>query len=193
MNAGVSTATLELAVVRYDKETEAVDRYARARDAASPRGYGEGPRWTRDVGFVERHHNGRLLLRGTFAGHYLDVDEGDRVSQRDAGEGAAAGGLVGVLAGPPGIAVGLLLGGLIGANAGSPDEVEAEPGAFADRIREAVPRGSSAVVMIAAPEEVEELVGALGDQAAEVIRRPLSDDEAAAVQQALSSAPRTGG
>ncbi len=193
MNAGVSTATLEMAVVRYDKETEAVERYARARDAASPRGSGEGPQWTRDVGFVERHHNGRLLLRGTFAGHYLDVDEGDRVSQAHAGEGAATGGLVGVLGGPPGIAVGLLLGGLIGAHTGSPDEVEAEPDAFAERVREAVPRSSSAVVMIAAPDEVEALVSALGGEAAEVIRRPLSDDEAAAVEQALRSAPRTDG
>jgi hypothetical protein len=77
-----------------------------------------------DGGFVERHHDGRLLLRGTFAGHYLDVDEEDRVSQKGAGEGAATGGLVGVLLGPPGIAVGLLLGALVGANVGGTHEVE---------------------------------------------------------------------
>ena len=134
-------------MISFDGEGTAVKRYAAARDRSSSPGrqLTEAP-WTRDIGFVERHHNGRLLLRGTFAGHYLDVDEGDRVSQKAAGEGAATGGLLGVLGGPPGIAVGLLLGAVVGANVGSPDEAEAEPQALTARLREGIPRGSSAMI-----------------------------------------------
>jgi uncharacterized membrane protein len=189
----MSTDALELAVLRFDGENAAVDHYARARDAAFVRGSTEGPRWTRDVGFVERHHNGRLLMRGMFAGHYLDLDEGDDFSQRGAGEGAATGGLLGVLAGPPGIAVGLVLGMFVGAHAGSPDQAEAEPPTLAEQMRDAVPRSSSAIVMVAAPEEVEELVGAVGDGAAETVRRALAGEEVAALEAALGEAPAAGG
>ncbi len=182
----------ELAVLRFDGEGTAVDRYARARDAAFVRGSTEGPRWTRDLGFVERHHNGHLLLRGTFGGHYLDVDEGDLFSQRGAGEGAATGGLIGVLGGPPGIAVGLVVGMLVGGREGQPEQVEAEPEALAEQMRDAVPRSSSAIVMIAAPAEVDELVAAVGDGAAETTRRVLTDQEAAAIEASLGGAPPAG-
>jgi uncharacterized membrane protein len=184
--------SLDLVMIRFDREGMAVERYAAARDRSSTPGrrLTEAP-WTRDVGFVERHHNGRLLLRGTFAGHYLDVDEGDRVSQKGAGDGGATGGLVGVLGGPPGIAVGLLLGALIGANVGRPEEVEAEPQALTERLREGVPRGSSAIVMIAPAAEVDEMLSALGDSAQDVVRRTLADDETAALEASLS-APQPG-
>jgi len=183
---------LDLAVVRFDGEGKAAKRYAAARDrairSASPR---VEHRWTRDVGFVERHHNGRLLLRGTFAGHYLDVDESDVVSQKGAGEGAATGGLLGVLGGPPGIAVGLLLGGVVGSHLGSPEEVESEPDALVGRLRDAIPNSSSAIVMIAPTEEVDELLAALGEDGKDANRRTLTDDEVAALDASLSEAPRT--
>ncbi|HXB16225.1 MAG TPA: DUF1269 domain-containing protein [Solirubrobacteraceae bacterium] len=179
--------SLEVVVLRFEKESDAVQRFARARDA-TPRWEPE-PRWTRDVGFVERHHSGRLLLRGSFAGHYLDFDENDDFSQKDAGEGAVAGGLIGVLGGPPGIAVGLLVGGLLGGNLGSPDERESEPEAFVERLRAALPPESSALVMIAAPAEIDELLAAIGDGASDTVRRALDDEQTAAVQAALSAAP----
>jgi uncharacterized membrane protein len=177
--------SLDLALIRFDGEGVAVNRYAAARDGAS-KGH---DRWMRDVGFVERHHNGRLLIRGTFAGHYLDVDEGDRVSQEGAGRGAATGGIVGVLLGPPGIAVGLVVGGFTGAHVGHTQEVEDEPEALAEQLREAVPRGSSAIVMFAPAPEVDELLAALGEGAQDVVRRTLADSEAAALEASLSAAP----
>ena len=179
--------SLDLAVIRFDGEGTAVRTYAAARDRSSK----ADDQWTRDVGFVERHHDGRLLLRGTFAGHYLDVDEGDRISQTGAGQGAVTGGLVGVFFGPPGIALGLLLGLLVGANVGHPKEVEDEPEALAERLREAVPRASSAIVMIAPAPEVDEMLAALGESAQDVIRRTLADGETAALEAALATAPRS--
>jgi uncharacterized membrane protein len=185
--------TLEVALVRFDGEGTAVQRFADARDAI-PRTSAAQPRWIRDVGFIERHHNGRLLLRGTFAGHYVDVDESDTFSQKGAGEGAVAGGLLGVLVGPPGIAVGLVLGAVVGARRALPDEeVEPEPEAVTARIREMVPPSSSAIVMIAAPPEVDELLDAIGDRAADTLRRVLAEDEIAEIGAALSTAPRTDG
>jgi uncharacterized membrane protein len=182
--------SLDLAMIPFDGEGTAVKRYADARDRSSTPGRElTQAQWARDVGFVERHHDGRLLLRGTFAGHYLDVDEEDRVSQKGAGEGAATGGLLGVVLGPPGIAVGLLLGALVGANVGSPQEVESEPQALTARLREGVPRGSSAIVMIAPAAEVDEMLTALGDDAQDPVRRTLADGETAALEASLSAAP----
>ncbi len=185
--------SLDLAVVRFHGEGTAVERFAAARDGATPEDPRRPlPRWTGDVGFVERHHNGRLLLRGVYAGHYLDIDESDRVSQKGAGEGSVTGGLIGALGGPPGIALGLLLGLLVGAHVGGQPDVEDEPESLAAQLREAVAPSSSALVMIAPATEVDELLGALGERStADTIRRTLTDDETAALETSLSTAPRT--
>ncbi len=175
---------VDLGIVQFDGEGTAVERYA----AASERS-GGGAQWTHEVGFVEHHHNGRLVVRGTFAGRYLDVDESDRVSQKGAGEGAIAGGLLGVLLGPPGIAVGIVGGGLIGSQAGAPSDTEAEPAMLAEKLRAAVPRSSSAVVVIAAAPDVEEMLAELGAGAQGVTRRTLAPDELAQLEASLSMAP----
>jgi hypothetical protein len=178
---------LDFGLARFEGENTASKRFAEARDRS-----GAGARWAREIGLVEHHHNGRLLLRGTFAGHYLDVDETDHVSQKGAGEGAAVGGLVGVLGGPPGIAVGLLLGGLVGSQAGapSPSESEGEPELLAARLREVMPRAHSAIVLIAPAHDVDEMLNAVGDSAEHQFRQTLTADQAAALESSLSSAPR---
>jgi uncharacterized membrane protein len=177
--------SLDFAVAQFDGEGTAVQRYS----AAKGRTTREDARWMREVGFVERRHNGHVRLRGTFAGHYLDVDESDRIDQKGAAEGGVAGGLIGVLGGPPGIAVGLLVGSLIGAQAGAADEVETEPQALADLLREAVPVGSSAVVLIAQAPDVDEMVAALSDGARGVSRQTLTAEQGAELELSLSTAP----
>ena len=176
--------SLDVAVAQFDGEGTAVRRYAAARE-----GPGADPPWTQKVGFVEHHRSGRLLLRGTFAGHYLDVDESDRVSQKGAGEGAVAGGLVGVLLGPPGIAVGLTVGAVVGSRAGDESEVEAEPEALVEQLRAAVPRSSSAIVLIADPPDVDEMIAALDAGAQRVTRETLTADQQTALEASLSAAP----
>lgn len=176
---------LDLAVVRFEGEGTAVERYA----AAKERSGGDAP-WAHEVGFVEHHHNGRLLLRGVFAGHYLDIDESDRVSQRGAGEGAVAGGLIGTLLGPPGIALGLLVGGVLGSKAGTPSDAETEPQALADQLRAAVPPSSSAIVLIAPSAEADEMLAALGESAKNVARQSLTAEQETALQASLATSPR---
>jgi uncharacterized membrane protein len=182
MTVQAAATKLDLAVVQFAGEGTAVSRYATAKDRTA------GAAWVHEIGFVERHHNGRLLLRGMFAGHYLDVDESDHVSQRGAAEGAVAGGLIGVLGGPPGIAVGLAVGGLLGSQASEADEVENEPRALADQLRAAVPRSSSAVVLIAPPPEVDEMEDSLSPGAQAIFRRSLTADEQTALNASLDAA-----
>jgi uncharacterized membrane protein len=182
--------SLDAVLVRFDGEGTAVLRYGDARDRLGrPRPREAEPQWTRDVGFVERRHNGRLRLRGTFVGRYVDVDESDQVSEAGLREGAAAAGLIGVLGGPPGIAVGLLVGGVIGAQVGHPREVEAEPEALAALLREAVPPSSSAIVMVSSAAEIDELLAALGSSVPDAVRRTLSDEDVAALEASLVQAP----
>jgi uncharacterized membrane protein len=178
---------LDFGLAQFEGENTASKRFAEARDRS-----GASARWAREIGLVEHHHNGRLLLRGTFAGHYLDVDETDHVSQKGAGEGAVTGGLVGVLGGPPGIAVGLLLGGILGSQAGapSPSESEGEPELLAARLREVMPRNHSAIVLIAPARDVDEMMSAVGDSAKNQFRQTLSAQQATALEASLSSAPR---
>jgi len=176
--------SLEFAVARFHGEGTAVQSYAAAKDRPGP-----DEAWTRKVGFVERHHNGRFLVRGTFAGHYVDVDEGDRVSQTGAGPGAVAGGLVGVLIGPPGIALGLLIGAGIGAHVGTPTDTEAEPEVLAEQLREAVPSSSSAIVLVADTADVDAMVAALGDGVQELTRRELTAEQQTALEASLATAP----
>jgi uncharacterized membrane protein len=174
---------LDLAVARFDGQGTAVNRYAAEKDRS-----GDAP-WTRAVGFVERHRNGHLLLRGVFAGHYLDVDESDHVSESAAGEGALAGGLMGVLIGPPGIAVGLTLGAVIGSLTGHATQVEDEPEAVADQLRAVVPRSSSAIVAIAPAAQIDEMLAAVSPTAQSVVRRTLSAEEEAALGASLQTTP----
>jgi uncharacterized membrane protein len=175
---------IDLALVRFRGGDTAVLRYADAKDRSA----GDA-RWAREVGFVERHHSGHLLMRGTFAGHYVDVDEGDHVSQQGAAEGAVGAGLLGVLGGPPGIALGLLLGGVVGAQFGPVSDDEAEPLELAEKLREAIPKSSSAIVLIAEAPDVDEMLAALGESAEDVVRRTLTPDEEAALQASVSASP----
>jgi uncharacterized membrane protein len=175
--------SLDLAVVQCAGEEGAVEAYSAAKERA-----GDAP-WLQAVGFVEHHHGERLVLRGVFAGHYLDVDGSDRVSQKGAGVGAATGGLIGVLIGPPGIAVGILVGGLLGAELGAPSDTDTEPEGLVEQLRAAVPASSSAIVMIDAPARVDEMLAALGDRAQGIIRRTLGDDETSALEASLRTAP----
>jgi uncharacterized membrane protein len=174
---------LDLAAVRFPGVDSAYEAFTAAREKAG------GAPWIKHVGFVERHNDGHMVLRGTFAGHYVDVDEAVHVSERGAGEGAAAAGLIGVLGGPPGIAVGLVLGGLVGSLLGKPTETDPEPYALVEQLRAALPRPSSAIVMIGPAHDVEEMLAAIGDDGGEVIRHTLTVEQVAALEASLADAP----
>lgn len=175
----------EFALVTFDGINGAAEAFAEARDRS-----GEAAAWTSEVGFVEHHENGNLVMRGTFAGHYVDADEAIHVSGRGTAEGVTIGAVIGTLvAGPLGLAVGTVLGGTIGSQAGEPSETDAEPEPLAERLRDAVPRSSSAIVVIADAGDVDQMIAALGATGDQVARRSLSPDDVAAVKASLSASP----
>jgi uncharacterized membrane protein len=175
---------LDFALVSFEGVNSAAEEFAAARDRS-----GAAARWAHEVGFVEHHENGHLVLRGTFAGHYIDADEALHISDRGAAEGFLVGAVLGVLAGPLGLATGSVLGATIGSQAGAPSESDPEPQQLVDQLRSAVPRSGSAIVLIAAAEDVDEMLAAIGESGAQVTRRALTSDEAAALEVSLRGTP----
>ena len=177
--------SLDLALITFKGEPAAASAFGTLRDRV-----GRTAPWTSEVAIVEHYGSGRMSVRGTFAGHYVDVEETDHVSLPGAGEGALTGAVVGVIFGPPGLAAGMVTGGIIGAEAGRPTEVEAEPELLINELRAAVPKDHSAIALLAEPAHVDDMLSALGDSSdATVVRRPLSAEQASALIAAVAADP----
>lgn len=175
---------LQAAVLSFDGVTSAEEAYAAALKRSS-----RDASWSHQVGFVEHHHDGHLVFRGTFAGRYVDADEALHVSERGAAEGWAIGAVIGGLLGPPGFAVGSVAGATIGSQIGPTSETDAEPQPFAERLRAAIPRSSSAIVLIADAHDVDGLL-AVADERAVVTRKTLGAEQATELLKLLSAWPR---
>ncbi|HSD80975.1 MAG TPA: DUF1269 domain-containing protein, partial [Solirubrobacteraceae bacterium] len=147
--------------------------------------------WVHEIALVEHHRRDRLVVRGTFAGRYVDVDDQrDPIGRRTA-EGALTGALAGALFGPPGLAVGLVGGGIAGgvAQAGIPELHDA----LFDEVRADVPQGSSAVMLLAAPDHVDAMASAFEGRGGRLIRRHLSAGAARALEAAVAGRPLASG
>lgn len=173
----------ELAVLTFDHIEGAERAYADARGRAS-----DAP-WLREVVFVECHRHGRIVVRGTFAGHYLDVDDVADAIGHDTAVGAVAGAVVGLAFGPPGFAAGLVAGGIAGGMHESAVHRPQERGALFDEIRRDIPEGSSGIVALVSADDSAVLIEALHERAVRLTHHRLSDTEAAALQAAVVQAP----
>ena len=134
--------SLDLALLVFHHIEGAERAYAGMLETSGPQP------WVHEVSFVEHHRHDRIVVRGTFAGRYVDVDERGDVIGKRTGEGALTGALVGFLFGPAGFAVGLVAGGA----AGGLSEAEHAPhlhDAFLDEVRAEVPAKSSALLLLA--------------------------------------------
>jgi uncharacterized membrane protein len=178
--------SLDLAVMVFKHIDDADHAYADACEA------GSDAVWLREAAVVEHHRHDRIEVRGSVAGHYVDADDEQDAIGKKTVEGALTGAAAGVLFGPAGMAAGFAAGGLAGGHA------QAESGehlhsAFFDEVRADVPPKSSAIVLLAAPEHVDEMVAALeGRRHGELVRRHISDEAVAQLQQAVASAPQAG-
>jgi uncharacterized membrane protein len=145
-------------------------------------------RWSDRVAFVEVHRRGRIVVRGTIAGHYVDIDdEGDLIG-RDTATGAIAGAVAGLALGPAGLAAGLVLGGTVGGLAEA-SHIPRLDGTFFDEVRSDVPEKSSAIVLFAEPEDVDAMVAAFDRSSPPVFRQRLSPEARAELEAALAAAP----
>ncbi len=173
----------ELAIVRFKGRETAEYAYGRMRERA-----GDAP-WTHEVALLEHHHNDHIELFGTVAGHYVTADETDHISQKGAAVGGIIGALLGVPLGPPAFAAGLVAGGTVGALVWKPSDSAPEPHALVDRLRDAVPKGSSAIVLLAAAAHVDDMLTAIGDEDGETARTVLTQAELDSIEQAVRDAP----
>ena len=182
LDSALERMSLDLLLIRFKGDAKAAIRFGAMREGA-----GSDASWTHEVAIVEHMPNDRMSIRGTFAGHYVDVYELDHFSARGAAEGALTGALVGGIFGPFfGAAPGLVLGLTIGAVAKKPTEVEPAPEPLTDELREAVPGGYSAIVLLAAPAHVDAMLSVLGESDGEVLRRSLTVEQASALLQSVS-------
>jgi uncharacterized membrane protein len=177
--------SLDLALIVFEGEASASSVFGTMRDRV-----GDDAPWTHEAAVVEHRRNGRMSIRGTFDGHYVDVDESDHISQPGAARGALTGVLIGAVLGPPGWAAGFALGGIIGSQVARPTETETEPEGLVEELRDAVPREKSAIALLAAPEHVDAMLAALHEKHESVLRRTLTVGQAAAILASVSSAPR---
>ena len=174
--------SLDLALLIFDHVEGAERAYADVLDAS-----GDAP-WVHEIAFVEHHRHDRIVVRGTFAGRYVDLDEqGDVIGTRTA-EGALTGAVAGIFFGPPGLAVGLVAGG----TAGGVSESKRVPrlhDAFIDDVRAEVPEKSSAVLLLASPAHADAMVCAFEPHGGRLVRHHLSPDAAKALEGAVAASP----
>jgi uncharacterized membrane protein len=180
---GQGQGARELAVLTFDHIEGAERAYADARGRAS-----DAP-WLREVVFVESHRHDRIVVRGTFAGHYLDVDDVADAIGHDTAVGAVAGAVVGLAFGPPGFAAGLVAGGIAGGVHESAAHTPQERGALFDEIRRDIPEGSSGIVALVSAYDSAALIEALHERAVRLTHHRLTDTEAVALQAAVVQAP----
>jgi uncharacterized membrane protein len=175
--------SLDLALMVFDR-TEAAERaFAQVlgASAATP--------WVHEIAFVEHHRHDRIVIRGTFAGRYLDLDDDGDVIGRRTAEGALTGAIAGVLFGPAGLAVGLVGG----ASAGGLSESHHAPhlhDALIDDLRAEVPEKGSAVLLLASPEHVDTMVAAFEGHGGRPVRHHLTAEGARALEDAVVGRPR---
>ena len=173
---------MDFAFMVFEHTGGAEEAYSRA-----PRSV-DGVAWADHVAFVEHHRRNRIIVRGTFAGRYVDADDELEFMGKKTAEGAIAGGAVGLFAGPLGLAVGLVGGGLIGGVAQERDSPHLRS-AFFDEVRREVPEGDSAVIMMAAPDQIDAMVSALEGRGGRLVRHHLSAEEAKVLADAVAGDP----
>lgn len=178
----METNGLDFALMEFEHTGGAEQAYSRA-----PRSV-DGVAWADQIAFVEHHRRNRIVVRGIFAGRYVDADDEQEFIGAKTAEGAAAGAAAGFLFGPMGLAVGLVGGGLAGGVAQERHSPHLRS-AFFDEVRREVPEGSSAVIMMAAPDHVDAMVSALEGHGGRLVRHHLSPEDAKALEEAVAEDP----
>ena len=173
---------LDLAVLIFDHVDGAERAFADVRENAS-----DAP-WVGELALVEHRRRGRIVIRGTFAGRYMDVDDTGDAMGRDTVVGSLTGALVGAVFGWFGFAAGLIAGGMVGALAEA-ERIPQLEGELFDELRHDIPEGSSAVMLLAGPEHVDAMIAAFDGYGGRSVRHKLSDETLNALVKAAAGFP----
>lgn len=177
--------SLELAVVTFKHQMGAELAFADAREQA------EDAAWLDEVAFVQRRPRGRIIIRGTFGGRYVDIDGLSDVIGPDPVAGALTGALVGLAFGPA-IFSGALVAGLATGGLVQSEHIPDLEGDLFDELRADVPQGSSAIVLLADSSHVNDMIKTLGAGPEQTTRRTLSKEAVAALESCVKDVPAAG-
>jgi uncharacterized membrane protein len=175
-------AGLDLALMVFEHTGGAEQAYSRA-----PREVG-GVTWADQIAFVEHHRRDRTVVRKTFAGHHIDADDEQEFVGHKTVEGALGGGVAGALLGPAGLAAGAVAGGMAEGVAGEHSGPRLRSALF-DEVRNEVPEGSYAVILLAAPEHIDAMVTAVEGQGGRLVRHRPTPEATQALQAAVADSP----
>jgi uncharacterized membrane protein len=173
---------MDVGVVPYEHTDGAEHAFADARDSDPDAA------WLSEVAFVEVHRRGRLVIRGSVAGHYLDIDDEGDLTGRDTAVGTIAGAAIGFALGPLGFAVGLVAGGSVGGVVEARHVPRLDEPAL-EAIRQRMPEGTSAVLLFSDPALVQAMLAALERSAGRSALYRLAPAAEAELLTALAEAP----
>jgi uncharacterized membrane protein len=158
---------MEIGILKFEGTHEAEDALKEVFDAEADR-----RPWLHEVGVVSRPLLGRLTIRASYPESREAYREGD-IARRAGGYGAYTGYLLGALAGP----LRQAFFSVAASEAAEERVSEVEKKLFhIDQLKELLPRGSSAVILIAEPPIVDEMVEAFASYAPTVIRRDVAEE-----------------
>jgi uncharacterized membrane protein len=130
--------------------------------------------WLHEVGVVRRPLIGRISISATYEDDPTEVKQGEVASDVE-NAGAMTGYLIGSLVGPLHAEMAALEGSIRARGLG--DALE-DKLLHVDDIKQVLPRGSSALVLVASPEINDQLVEMLAPWSPEVIRRDVAEEVA---------------
>lgn len=159
---------MEICILRFDDSRGAEEALGQVIDAQADR----NP-WLHEVGVVARPLVGRVRVGTTFPdGKSKTFHEGD-LADAVSDVGGYTGYFLSALTGPLGMALGAVRASALAGAAGS----EAEARLFhLDELKKALPRDTSALVLIAAPETCDAMVEMFKEYEPKVIRRDVADE-----------------
>ena len=168
--------SMEMAVVAFEGTNTAEQTLSNMRAS-------QDDAWLHEVSVLEHHRGGRFSMKATTP----DYGEEGHV-----GAGASIGGLTGLALGAIAGPLGLLFWGTMGAATGGALGDTGRAGAFdplVEQVKDALPRNSSALILVAEPSTAEELISAAGESG-QVSRQQLTDEQVEQLNDAALASQR---
>ena len=161
--------SMEMAVITFDGTHNAEQALSVLRGS-------QDDAWLTEVAVLEHHRGGRYSMKATTP----DYGEKGHV-----GAGATVGGLTGLALGAIAGPLGLVFWGTMGAVTGGAAGDTGSTGTFdalVEQVKDALPRNSSALILVAEPSAAEEFIAAAGADR-QVSRQQLTDEQVERLSQ----------
>jgi hypothetical protein len=164
---------MKLCILKFKKADHAEEALTKLANAQ-----GDQDPWLHEVGVIKRPLIGRISIRATY-GDSPELREGD-IASKLTEAGKWTGYLVGSLAGP----LHARFGALKAKRAVAPTAKNIEKLLLGtDDIKDLLPRGSSALVLVATPERCDQMAELFSASKPEVIRHDLGDEAQQLLEQ----------